>query len=248
MKTLGQFVVWLSLAGGVLAAATGYLAALDQPDEQLLGLTLAAPAGLIEKPDGTTLPIVDTEDGRQPRVTGPLLGELRAAGVKNVRVKQFSLRRWRGKWCFLLALVGLLIGGLLTRRADRPRRAAVADQADSPQRILKAVQRAIGQLRQQLPELPDRATQLLAIVEQLDALAKTHMATFVDARSALVASLGMAGYASLMDSYAAGERQINRAWSAAADQAYAEAVGCLAEAARWMEDARKKLHGSARGS
>ena len=57
MKSIGQILVWVSLAGGAMCAATAYLVSLDAPDGRLAGLTLAAPAGNVEQPAGTTVPL-----------------------------------------------------------------------------------------------------------------------------------------------------------------------------------------------
>ena len=238
MRILGQFILWGSLVVGVLAAATAYLVSLDAADEQLLELTLANPAGKVEQPDGTSKPIAEKDES----VSSELLRRLRDAGVRNIRVKEFSFRRWRGRWFFLLALIGLVIGSLLTRFAARPKRAAESEAgpADSPQHTLEAIQGTIEQLRRQLSEIPERSARLDLIVEQIGELQKTQMVAFVDARPALVSRIGLGGYAALMDSYAAAERQINRAWSAAADEAYEEATACLDEASTLIEDSRRK--------
>ena len=52
---------------------------------------------------------------------------------------------------------------------------------------------------------------------RLDGIQATHLAAFVEARPELIGRYGIAGFARIMDSFAAGERTLNRAWSAAAD-------------------------------
>ena len=42
-KLLGQLLIWVSLAVGVMSATTAYVVSLDLPDDQLVGLTLASP-------------------------------------------------------------------------------------------------------------------------------------------------------------------------------------------------------------
>lgn len=216
------------MAGGVLAAATAYLVPLSAPDEQLLGLTLAAPAGRIEQPDAAPLPIVRKDQ----QISGELLAELRGAGVRNVRVKQFGIGRWRGKWFFLLSLVGLAVGGSLVRFSGMSGRARQGEKtsADSPEHLLQEIQSTVEHLRSTVADMSQPVTGMEQLRQEIAQLQKTHMAAFVDARAVLVARLGLAGYARLMDSYAAAERQINRAWSAAADNAHEEAVACLDEA------------------
>jgi hypothetical protein len=84
---------------------------------------------------------------------------------------------------------------------------------------------------------------LALILERIGTLQKTHMPAFVEARPLLVARLGLGGYAELMDRYAAAERQINRAWSAAADGVPEEAVSCLDQAAGLLDEAAARLGG-----
>ncbi len=79
------------------------------------------------------------------------------------------------------------------------------------------------QLLRDLPSMGSEKQRLDAIVERLGEIQKTHLAAFVDARPRLVAKLGLGGYAELMDRFAAAERQLNRAWSAAADGYFDEA-------------------------
>jgi hypothetical protein len=239
MKVLGQLLIWGSLGVGALAAATAYLASLDEPDERLVGLTLAAPAG----------ETVATEDAPEPiarsgeQITPETLASLRAAGIRNVRVNEFSFARWRGRWYFLSALGGLALGAWLSRSSPAGPRGAgrEAARAASPKDTLEAVQTAIDRLRDQLPGLPDDASRLETVVAQIGHLQKTHMEAFVEARPAVIASLGLAGFAAVMSSYAAAERQINRAWSAAVDRVLDEALACLDEASARLGDARQTL-------
>lgn len=127
---IGQLLVWGSLTVGALAAATGYLVSLEAEDDALIGLTLAAPAGKIDRTDGDAKPIAEKDQ----KITAQLLAEIRAAGVRNIRVKEFELRRWRGKWFLLVSVAGLLLGGFLTRAGERPRSVSrsAEDRTDSP--------------------------------------------------------------------------------------------------------------------
>ena len=246
MKTLGQLLVWGSLAAAALAAATGYLAALDTEDESLIGLTLAAPAGKIDRSEGDADPIAKKDQ----RTTAGLLAELRLAGVRNIRVKEFNFRLWRGKSFFFLSVAGLLLGAFLTRAGEGPRSVSQTDQGrtDSPQHIVRAMRTAIDALKTELGGLPDRSQQLDAIVRQVGEVQKTHVTAFVEARPELISMLGLSGYAALMDSFAAAERKLNRAWSAAVDKAHEEAIVCLDEVASLLEQTQEKLDSSDKAS
>ena len=57
--------------------------------------------------------------------------------------------------------------------------------------------------------------------------------------------MGLGGYAELMDGFAAMERQLNRAWSAAADRHLPEALLCLRAAQPMVVETLRKLKGAA---
>jgi hypothetical protein len=259
MKLLGQLLVWGSLTVGALAAATGYIASLEAEDEILIGLTMAAPAGKIDRVDDEILidltlaasagRTVQSEDDAKPmakkdqKITAGLLAELRRAGVRNIRVKEFNVRRWRGKWFFLVSLAGLLLGAFVTRTGERPKSVSrtAESRADSPQHTLTSMRIAIDELKTELAGMPDRSRQLDAIVRRVGEVQKTHVPAFVEARAELISTLGLASFAALMDSFAAAERKLNRAWSAAVDKADEEAFACLDQAASLLEAAEEKL-------
>ena len=56
-----------------------------------------------------------------------------------------------------------------------------------------------------------------------------------------IGSLGLAGYARMMERFASGERAINRAWSAAADGFTSELESDLARAEEALADAAGKM-------
>ena len=242
MKLIGQLLVWGSLAVAALAAATGYLASLEADDGLLLELTLAAPAGKIKQSDGDPLPIAEKDQ----KITAQLLTELRRGGVRNVRVKEFNVRPWRGKLFFFLAVVGLLVGGFLTRAGEKPGAASQTAEGRtiSPQRTLMAMQTTIEKLKTELDAISDRSARLDAVVSRVGELQKKQVPAFVEAKPELISTHGLAGYAAIMDSFAAAERKLNRAWSAAVDKADEESFACLDEAASLLEQTRQKLDGS----
>lgn len=239
MRLLGQILIWGSLAVGGMSAATAYLVSLDLPDDELVGLTLASPPESKRETDRRVTPIAE---GNQ-KITPELLAELRESGRRNVRVKEFRCRRWRGRWWFGASMLGLIAGAMLTRRAVRPDPTAprAGDACDDPLQILDTIIHAVEQLREQLPATGDRDAQLESVVQRVGQLQKAQLVALVDARETLVARLGLAGYAVLMDHFAAAERLLNRAWSAAVDGVLEEAVTCLDEAADQLTQSRESL-------
>jgi len=225
MRLFANLLVTAALVAGLFGAVTAYLPPLSLPDRQLAGLTLNAPAGT--RPGGGAPQALASKN---THLTPVLLAALRANGVKRVLVKEFAWSRWSGSWLFLAGCVGLATGAALKRAgARRPRTGAanVARPVMKPEAALAALRRAVDGLRAELPGLPDRAARLRRTLEVLTDVQERLVPDFVAQRPALTAHLGLAGYARLMDGFAAGERQLNRAWSAAADGVEAEVVHCL---------------------
>lgn len=226
MKAIAILTLALALTLGVISATTAYLPPLALPDDRLIGLTLNTDAGRKTQPDGTTVPIARDEQA----ITAELLATLRAAGVQRVRVKEFSLARWTHKGWFLLAVAGLGVGAGLLRRAGR-RTATNQDPrggaALSPWQAAQQIHERMVEVQNQLPVLPDDAARLRLIMTRLGEIQSDLVPVVADARPVLVAQMGLGGYAVFMNHFAAAERQINRAWSAAADGAYAEAAECV---------------------
>lgn len=65
--------------------------------------------------------------------------------------------------------------------------------------------------------------------------------SFADGRECMVSRFGLTVYADVMTNFAAGERSINRAWSAAADGYIDEAADCVQRAVLLLQDAQSEL-------
>ena len=79
------------------------------------------------------------------------------------------------------------------------------------------------------------------ITDRLDGVQQTHLAAFVDARPELIGRYGIAGFARIMDAFAAAERTLNRAWSAAADGVLPAAVEALEIGMAHLEETQRRL-------
>lgn len=167
-----------------------------------------------------------------------------------VHLKSFAFDRWPYWWVFAISAVGLFAGSMLVRAGTKAEITAAAATAPtaagalpaaSPEQSLQAITDIVASLRRDLPGMPSDEARNEAIIERLDDAQKTHIIAFIDARPLLVNRLGLGGYAELMDRFAASERQINRAWSAAADGVYHEAKNSIDTAAELLEETRPKL-------
>lgn len=218
MRLAAYLLISAALVAGVLGASTAYSVPLSLSDESLVGLTLGAPAGDELGVEGAPLVASNTE------LTAPLLERLRAADVGRVIVKEFSLARWREKWWFFAGVIGLVVGALLARSAQRAERAAAGlDRAEAAEPAAEALR----ELHQTATKLSAGDASLEALRDELGEALRVHATAFVDARPVLLPQLGLASFAQLMDRFAAAERALNRAWSAAADRNQPEAAFSL---------------------
>ncbi|MDJ0940798.1 MAG: hypothetical protein QNJ00_13640 [Woeseiaceae bacterium] len=93
--------------------------------------------------------------------------------------------------------------------------------------------------------LRDDALTGTALRDAIDNRLRNDLRRFADARESMVHLYGLQVYADIMSSFAAGERYINRVWSASADGYDAEAATYLAKAATQFADARSQLSAAA---
>jgi len=77
--------------------------------------------------------------------------------------------------------------------------------------------------------------------QQIDDRLREDLRRFADARESIVHLFGLQTYANIMSEFAAGERYLNRVWSASADGYYGEAGTYLERAAVQFRDARAQL-------
>ena len=77
--------------------------------------------------------------------------------------------------------------------------------------------------------------------ERIDSKLREDLRRFADARESMVHLFGLQAYADIMSSFAAGERYVNRVWSASADGYDAEASTYLQKAAGQFADAQQQL-------
>lgn len=227
-----------SLVLGLVAAASAYLAPLSLPDAALVGLTAAdtvATAGP-ESP-----PLIR----RGETVDAERLAWLRGAGVQRLRVEEFAFDRWTGRWMFVVAGVGLAAGGLLGRWSAKRRAQLGAATAESaPERHLDAADAVLRALLERWPSLESQGRAAKETIASLSPVIDETLPAFAASRPTIVALMGLGGFATVMDRFAAAERQIHRAWSAAADGVPAESRRCLVIAREHLAATRERVMAS----
>ncbi|HEY5656490.1 MAG TPA: hypothetical protein VIY27_01740 [Myxococcota bacterium] len=141
---------------------------------------------------------------------------------------------WRG---FVPALAFGAAGVVLARRATR---AAARHEG--------VLERGVRTARESLACIVENARRLDAEKETLDAYAaharvdalfRDDLVAFVDAREAIGHAFGLEAYAAVMNDFAAGERYLNRVWSASID-------GWVDEVAEYVVLARAQFEAAQR--
>ena len=94
----------------------------------------------------------------------------------------------------------------------------------------------------------DRQQQGAALRDAIDLKLRNDLRRFADARESMVHLFGLQTYADIMSSFAAGERYINRVWSASADGYIEEAATYLKKAGAMFVDAQTQLNRAAQGA
>ena len=143
---------------------------------------------------------------------------------------------------FALAAIGALVGLSLIKRA-----AAAHAQSDEVLEMNRGELRdSIANVIRDLGEIvEDRAARGSALRDAIDLRLRNDLRRFAAARESMVHLFGMQTYADIMSSFAAGERYINRVWSASADGYDEEAENYLAKAAEQFADAQEQLFAAA---
>jgi hypothetical protein len=245
MRAIAWVLIIVSLVFAIVSAVTAYTPSTALPDERLrrsdgAPLTLGAPAGK-RTVEGKDEPIGKPDDPLTPE----LLAELRATEQRRVRVKEFSFARWSEWWIFALGCAGMLGGAMLIRRENARLVVVGAEGQNAPgqsaESALRSLHDAVSDLRRELSGTTSPDARLQLVVDRAERMTSEHVPPFLAARPALVGRLGLAGYAQLMDRFAAAERQLNRAWSAAADGYEEEAVECLENASVLLEEAEQRM-------
>ena len=254
MRGIGNLVITVSLVLGAIASTTSYVPRLTADDAALAAgdgyAHLNAPAGaetdaageFVLSPDGARIPLVAAGAELTPEVQA----RLRAAGVRRVRVREFRVARWQHAWLFVLAVVGLVAGSVLVKRdaarALRRRQAEAGGQPrGTPQAALAEIIAAARDLQRDLPEVSADADKARVIIERVGRVQAVLALQVVEGRDVLVGTLGMAGFAELMDAFSRLERVLNRAWSAAADGVLDEAQRCVDEAVALAPEVERRL-------
>lgn len=130
---------------------------------------------------------------------------------------------------FIPALVAGAVGVVLVRTGEgRKSRSAGKLSAN-----MQSVESSLGSIVEKITRLNDRKGSINTydVRHEIDKLFIEDLTSFVDSRQSIAQVHGLAAYADVMSCFAAGERYLNRVWSASAD-GYIDEVNAYLEKSR----------------
>jgi len=144
---------------------------------------------------------------------------------------------------FTVAAFGAISGVLLIKRVER----GTAKSASVLSANRAELSDSLGKIVSNLEDITGsgKAIATDALRDAIDTRLRDDLRRFADARETLIHLFGLQVYANLMSNFAAGERYINRVWSASADGYEAEARNYLLKAATRFRDAQDQLQAAA---
>ncbi len=140
---------------------------------------------------------------------------------------------------FIPAAIGAIAGVLAIKRVDR-------GEARS-EHVLTANRAELGEslsnIIRDLEQINGDSQSLSAneLRDAIDEKLRDDLRRFADARESLIHLYGLQAYADIMSDFAAGERYVNRVWSAAADDYDAEAWTYVGKALTRFKEATGRL-------
>ena len=140
------------------------------------------------------------------------------------------------------SFVVCLVGVVLIRVSRAAIQSDPQQHLSSSEELLNALQEAanktgrLATLTEQLPPSKITAT--------IDHEIADHLREFADGRDRITAEFDLDTFADVMSPFAAGERAVNRAWSAAADGYVDEAAICLNRGHLMLQEAHRILAGA----
>ena len=148
-------------------------------------------------------------------------------------------------WVYVV--VGLavgVVGIVMVRLAERQRVRETVAREGGVQQLQIVLDRMVENLRRLNAKKHELDT--YDVHRQIDELFKTDLAAFVEGRESITHVYNLQSYAEIMSPFAAGERYLNRVWSASTDGYVDEVNEYLDRAEEQFVDAQAKLRSLAR--
>jgi len=139
---------------------------------------------------------------------------------------------------FVIAAVAAVLGVIIAKRQDSAEARSGSVLETNRNELNESISNIVRDLGEMIDGTTARGDQLR---DWIDDTLRADLRRFVDARQSMVHLFGLQTYADIMSNFAAGERYINRVWSASADGYDGEAEKYLGRAAEVFKDAQAQL-------
>jgi ElaB/YqjD/DUF883 family membrane-anchored ribosome-binding protein len=146
---------------------------------------------------------------------------------------------------FGVAAAAGIVGIFLVKRADSAHAQSETVLETNRNELRESLDNVVRDLQHMTETAQQQGEALRA---EIDNRLREDLRRFADARESMVHLYGLQIYADIMSSFAAGERYINRVWSASVDGYDKEAETYLGKAARQFADAQQQLAEAAAAS
>ena len=142
-------------------------------------------------------------------------------------------------WTIFISMAAAAVMGLVIYKMQV---GALARSEEVLQTNRVELRESIANVVDDLQELNnDNLTRGAVLRDRIDLKLREDLRRFADARQSMVHLFGLQTYADIMSHFAAGERYINRVWSASADGYDEEADAYLKKAAVQFDEAKQRL-------
>jgi len=143
-------------------------------------------------------------------------------------------------WLYFLPVLAAGVVGVVTLRRARHASASashvMADNRRALEQSLERINQGLEWMDGNRDSIPPHELRF-----EIDRRFRDDLSAFADARMTMAHLYGLQAYADIMSHFAAGERYLNRIWSASADGYRDEALTYIGKAHRQFEDARRLL-------
>ena len=143
---------------------------------------------------------------------------------------------------FAIAAFASILGVIIAKRQDRADARSDSVLQTNRNELNESISNIVRDLSDMINGATARGDQLR---DWIDDKLRPDLRRFVDARESMVHLFGLQTYADIMSNFAAGERYVNRVWSASADGYDGEAEQYLGRAVEVFRDAQVQLAAAA---
>ncbi|MBN2183479.1 MAG: hypothetical protein JW715_16325 [Sedimentisphaerales bacterium] len=239
MKLLGFLMV---TAGFIIAALA---TVVDQTAIEKAKSAPPADANAVE--DANSVPVVDVnniEDANStPTVVEDSIEDANSAPVADINAVGGSVsadEKSAVKWLWYIPALLLGAAGVALIRTDEARRSKTEHHVTAGIEVVdSSLQKIVANINKLNSEKDSIDTYDMR--HRIDELFTDDLEKFVDARESIGHRYGLAAYGEVMSSFAAGERYLNRVWSASADGYIDEVNTYIEKASEQFADCLTKL-------